>query len=72
MKKKYQKVVQKKKKDYKCGAVKNKCAPGVEYDAKNKTCFSMESLIKLANKFNLKHSNDKIDIKQDKKYLLKN
>lgn len=46
----------------------NKCAPGKKYS--NGSCFTIDSLIKIAKHYNKKHT-DKIDIIQDKKYLLK-
>lgn len=48
-----------------------KCAPGTKYDVDNKTCFSIEQLITIANMFNKKYTNQKITITHNKKQLLK-
>ena len=57
----------------KCVIDKNeeKCATGKKYDSENKTCFSMDQLIKIANLFNEKYPNEQINITNNKRQLLK-
>lgn len=47
----------------------DKCAPGKKFN--NGTCFTLDDLVLIAKSYNDLHSNDKITIKNDKKYLLK-
>jgi hypothetical protein len=47
-----------------------KCAPGNKYE--NGSCFTIENLINIAIEFNKNYPNEKIILKNDKKYLLKN
>ena len=48
-----------------------KCAAGKKYDYENKTCFSMDQLIKIANLFNEKYPTEQIKITNSKRQLLK-
>lgn len=47
------------------------CAPSKKYDSQSNTCFTIESLKNIAKAYNTKH-NDKIDINNNKKELVKN
>lgn len=47
----------------------NKCAPGKNF--KEGSCYTLEDLISISKSYNSIHKNDKINIKRDKKYLLK-
>lgn len=47
----------------------NKCAPGKNF--KEGSCYTLEDLVSISKSYNNIHTNDKINIKRDKKYLLK-
>ena len=47
-----------------------KCAPSKSYDNQSNTCFTIESLKNIAKAYNDEHD-DKIDITNDKKALVK-
>jgi hypothetical protein len=47
----------------------NKCAPGKKFN--DGTCYTLNNLVEISKSYNNIHKNDKITIKKDKKYLLK-
>ena len=45
-----------------------KCAPSKDYT--HGSCFTTNSLVKMVESFNQNHPTEKIEIKNDKKYLV--